>query len=123
MIDLSVGSPDMSPPSYVVDTLVKYSKDRTKYGYTLKGIDEFNQAVQYFYKHRYHVEINSEDEVLQLMGSQDGLSHLATAIIDFLVIMYLFRIQVTPSMNIVSPLLVGSFILCRYWNKMDSYRN
>ena len=82
VIDLSVGSPDMSPPSYVVDTLVKYSKDTTKYGYTLKGIDEFNQAVQYFYKHRYHVEINSEDEVLQLMGSQDGLSHLATAIID-----------------------------------------
>ena len=44
VIDLSVGSPDMPPPSYVVDTLVKYSKDTTKYGYTLKGIDEFNRA-------------------------------------------------------------------------------
>ena len=44
VIDLSVGSPDMPPPSYVVDTLVKHSKDTTKYGYTLKGIDEFNRS-------------------------------------------------------------------------------
>ena len=63
VIDLSVGSPDMPPPSYVVDTLVKYSKDTTKYGYTLKGIDEFNEAVQYFYKQRYDVEINPDGEV------------------------------------------------------------
>lgn len=82
VIDLSVGSPDMAPPDYVVDTLVKYSKDPTKYGYTLKGIDEFNQAVQYFYKQRYGVDLNPSGEVLQLMGSQDGLSHLATAMID-----------------------------------------
>ncbi len=82
VIDLSIGSPDMTPPSNVVDTLVKYSQDSTKYGYTLKGIDEFNEAVQYFYKQRYDVEINPDGEVLQLMGSQDGLSHLATAIID-----------------------------------------
>ncbi|WP_338471732.1 LL-diaminopimelate aminotransferase [Niallia sp. XMNu-256] len=82
VIDLSVGSPDMAPPDYVVDTLVKYSQDTTRYGYTLKGLDEFHQAVQYFYKKRYDVDINSDDEVLQLMGSQDGLAHLATAIID-----------------------------------------
>lgn len=82
VIDLSVGSPDMEPPSYVIDTLVKYSKDTTKYGYTLKGIDEFNRAVQHFYKQRYRVELNPDGEVLQLMGSQDGLAHLATAMID-----------------------------------------
>ena len=57
----------MPPPSYVVDTLVKYSKDITKYGYTLKGIDEFNEAVQYFYKHRYQWKSFSEDQL-----SEDG---------------------------------------------------
>ncbi|MGX6445879.1 aminotransferase class I/II-fold pyridoxal phosphate-dependent enzyme [Neobacillus sp. K501] len=82
VIDLSVGSPDLPPPSQVVDALIRYSKDTTKYGYTLKGIAEFNEAVGYFYKHRYDVDLNSENEVLQLMGSQDGLSHLATAMID-----------------------------------------
>jgi LL-diaminopimelate aminotransferase len=82
VIDLSVGSPDLPPPAHVVDTLVTYSKDTTKYGYTLKGIDEFHEAVGYFYKQRYGIDLNPENEVLQLMGSQDGLSHLATAMID-----------------------------------------
>ncbi|WP_423410281.1 LL-diaminopimelate aminotransferase [Heyndrickxia sp. MSNUG] len=82
VIDLSIGSPDFPPPSFVVDTLVEYSKDPERYGYTLKGISEFNEAVKYFYQQRYGVELDDENEVLQLMGSQDGLAHLATAIID-----------------------------------------
>jgi LL-diaminopimelate aminotransferase len=82
VIDLSVGSPDMPPPSFVVEALVQYSKDTSKYGYTLKGIDEFNEAVGYFYKQRYKVELDTQQEVLQLMGSQDGLSHLATAMVN-----------------------------------------
>ena len=82
IIDLSVGSPDMTPSAYVVDALLEYSKDVTKYGYTLKGIDEFHEAVAHFYKQRYDVNLHPHEEVLQLMGSQDGLSHLATAIVN-----------------------------------------
>ncbi|CAG9607032.1 LL-diaminopimelate aminotransferase [Pseudoneobacillus rhizosphaerae] len=82
VIDLSVGSPDFLPPAFVVDTLVDYAKDPSKYGYTLRGLSEFNEAVSYFYQQRYSVEINPQDEVLQLMGSQDGLAHLATAMIN-----------------------------------------
>ncbi|RFU67601.1 LL-diaminopimelate aminotransferase [Bacillus sp. V59.32b] len=82
IIDLSVGSPDLPPPAIVVDTLVKHAKDITKYGYTLKGTPEFHEAVCYFYKHRYAVDLDPGEEVLQLMGSQDGLAHLATAIVN-----------------------------------------
>jgi LL-diaminopimelate aminotransferase len=82
VIDLSVGSPDFKPPGFVVDTLINYAGDPSKYGYTLRGIPEFNDAVSYFYKQRYDVELDPNNEVLQLMGSQDGLAHLATAIIN-----------------------------------------
>jgi LL-diaminopimelate aminotransferase len=82
VIDLSIGSPDFPPPPFVVDTLVEFTKDPGRYGYTLKGISEFNEAVKYFYKQRYSVELDDKSEVLQLMGSQDGLAHLATAMID-----------------------------------------
>ncbi len=82
IIDLSVGSPDMTPSAYVVDALIEHSKDITKYGYMLKGIDEFHEAVAHFYKQRYDVDLHPHEEVLQLMGSQDGLSHLATAIVN-----------------------------------------
>ncbi|WP_144548657.1 LL-diaminopimelate aminotransferase [Bacillus sp. X1(2014)] len=82
VIDLSVGSPDFPPPQFVVDTLIDFACDSSKYGYTLSGIPAFNHAVSYFYKQRYAVDVNPESEVLQLMGSQDGLAHLATAIIN-----------------------------------------
>ncbi|MFY0779412.1 LL-diaminopimelate aminotransferase [Peribacillus simplex] len=82
VIDLSVGSPDLPPPDFVVETLVKYAKDPNSYGYTLKGTPEFHEAVRYFYRQRYGVELDAEKEVLQLMGSQDGLAHLATAMIN-----------------------------------------
>ncbi len=79
---MSVGSPDLPPPDFVVDTLVKYAQDPSSYGYTLKGTPEFHEAVRYFYRMRYGVELDAEREVLQLMGSQDGLAHLATAMIN-----------------------------------------
>lgn len=82
VIDLSVGSPDLPPPQFVVDALVNHSCDRSKYGYTLRGIEEFHHAVCHFYKVRYSVDLNPGTEVLQLMGSQDGLAHLAMALID-----------------------------------------
>jgi LL-diaminopimelate aminotransferase len=82
VIDLSVGSPDLPPPPTVVNSLVKYAGDPTKYGYTLTGIPDFHHAVCSFYKNRYSVELDPALEVLQLMGSQDGLAHLATAFID-----------------------------------------
>ncbi|WP_256235056.1 LL-diaminopimelate aminotransferase [Bacillus sp. EB600] len=82
VIDLSVGSPDLPPSPVVVKTLVKYTGDPTKYGYTLTGIADFNHAVCSFYKNRYSVELDAATEVLQLMGSQDGLAHLATAFIN-----------------------------------------
>lgn len=82
VIDLSVGSPDLPPSPVVVNTLVKYAGDLTKYGYTLTGIPDFHHAVCSFYNNRYSVELDAATEVLQLMGSQDGLAHLATAFIN-----------------------------------------
>jgi LL-diaminopimelate aminotransferase len=82
VIDLSVGSPDFPPPSFVVETLIEAAQDTSRYGYTLTGIPEFHEAVSYFYQQRYAVDLNPEKEILQLMGSQDGLAHLATALIN-----------------------------------------
>lgn len=60
VIDLSVGSPDLPPPAFVVEELVKYTSNTANYGYTLKGIPEFHEAVSFFYKQRYAVDIDPE---------------------------------------------------------------
>ncbi|WP_458412932.1 LL-diaminopimelate aminotransferase [Schinkia sp. CFF1] len=80
MIDLSIGSPDLPPPKFIVEALVKNVQDPFQYGYTLTGTKEFNEAVQTFYSKHYGVTFNTETEIVQLAGSQDGLLHLPMTI-------------------------------------------
>lgn len=81
MIDLSIGSPDMPPPPFIRDCLAEEMQKEENYGYALTSTDEFNHAVAYYYNHRYDV-VMEPNEVLQLMGSQDGLAHIALAYLD-----------------------------------------
>lgn len=76
MIDLSVGSPDKSPPDFVMKALSQSVLESNRYGYTLKGIQEFNDAVADYYLNRFDVSVDAKSEVLQVTGSQDGIVHL-----------------------------------------------
>lgn len=82
MIDLSVGSPDLSPPRFVMDALAEQVQDPNQYGYTLKGLDFFNEAVVDYYSSKFNVTLNPQGEVIQVMGSQDGLVHLPLLFAD-----------------------------------------
>lgn len=82
IIDLSVGSPDLPPPPIVMETLAREAQDPRNYGYTLAAIPGFAEAVAHFYHTRYGVDLDPAREVIQLMGSQDGLAHLAMALIN-----------------------------------------
>ncbi|WP_100406404.1 LL-diaminopimelate aminotransferase [Bacillus solitudinis] len=81
LIDLSIGSPDLPPPRFIKETLQAHVSDDSLYGYAITSQLEFRKAVCEFYNTRYHVEIE-ESEVLQLLGSQDGLAHLSLAYLD-----------------------------------------
>ncbi|MFB4165968.1 LL-diaminopimelate aminotransferase [Alteribacillus sp. JSM 102045] len=81
IIDLSIGSPDLPPPASVRSKLSEEVQKEDQFGYSLKGTREFQEAVVHYYKKQFNIILNS-DEVLQLMGSQDGLSHLALAYLD-----------------------------------------
>ena len=41
---------------------------------------EFREQSAAWMRHRFGVKVNPDTEILALMGSQDGLSHLAQAI-------------------------------------------
>ncbi|MRG87809.1 LL-diaminopimelate aminotransferase [Salinibacillus xinjiangensis] len=76
IVDLSIGSPDLPPPQFVMDALAKQVQDPTQYGYTLTGLEELHQAIAEYYERHYDVPLQEKDEVLMVMGSQDGLVHL-----------------------------------------------
>lgn len=76
MIDLSVGSPDLPPPPFITKVIGEMASDPKLYGYTLKGITEFHEAVAKYYSRKYDVSLDAKEQTMLLMGSQDGLVHL-----------------------------------------------
>lgn len=81
MIDLSIGSPDLTPPSFVTEELSKAVLNKDLYGYAINSTLAFKEAVTNYYKRKFNVTV-SPQRILQLMGSQDGLAHLALAYLD-----------------------------------------
>ncbi|MEH7235019.1 LL-diaminopimelate aminotransferase [Bacillus sp. JJ1562] len=75
IIDLSVGSPDLPPPPSVIEAIANHAQDPSLYGYSLTGIDELHDAISDYYSRSFDVSVKKENEVLMVMGSQDGLVH------------------------------------------------
>jgi LL-diaminopimelate aminotransferase len=82
VIDLSIGSPDLSPPHFVREKLSEMINRDDAFAYSLTGTIDFNQAVADYYHRSFSVSVNPEKEVLLLMGSQDGLVHLPLVLCD-----------------------------------------
>lgn len=78
-VDLSLGTPDIPPIEQVREKLSEESLKKTSYGYTLGGLARFNKAVSHYYERVNKIQLNPESEVLQTMGSQEGLVHLPLA--------------------------------------------
>ncbi|WP_252504058.1 aminotransferase class I/II-fold pyridoxal phosphate-dependent enzyme [Sporosarcina sp. Marseille-Q4943] len=79
LIDLSLGSPDLPPDEKVRRVLSEQSAQANTYGYTLGGTKRFHEAVANYYKRRSGITLDPVTEVLQTMGSQEGLVHLPLA--------------------------------------------
>lgn len=83
VIDLGIGSPDRPPSAAVMQALERAVRDPRNYGYpSSEGSGAFRRAVARWYERRFGVRLDAETEVVALMGSQDGLAHLAMAVAD-----------------------------------------
>lgn len=82
IIDLSIGSPDLPPPPFVLQELASLVQEADQYGYALEGTHDFYEAVAHFYKRRYGVSVNVHTEICQLAGSQEGLVHLPLVLVN-----------------------------------------
>lgn len=82
LYDLSLGSPDIPPSEAARKVLSDLSFSADSYGYTLSGTKRFYEAVANYYQRRCNVSLNPETEIVQTMGSQEGLVHLPLAFCD-----------------------------------------
>jgi LL-diaminopimelate aminotransferase len=83
IISLGVGDPDLPTPKHIVEEMKKAVEDSKNHQYPFgRGIKEFCLAVANWYKRRFGVELDPEEEVHSLIGSKEGIAHLPLAFVD-----------------------------------------
>lgn len=83
VISLGIGDPDMPTPAHIVDEMQRQVADPVNHQYpTNRGLDEFREAVAFFYKERFGVDIDPENEVLPLLGAKEGIAHICFSFLD-----------------------------------------
>jgi alanine-synthesizing transaminase len=83
IIDMGMGNPDIPTPKHIVKKLVEASKNGRNHRYSASaGIPKLRLAISDWYKRRFDVDIDPDQEAIATMGVKEGLSHLVLATIS-----------------------------------------
>lgn len=83
IIDLGVGDPDLATPPHIVTSLCEAAKNSENHHYpSYVGMPAYRSAVADWYKQRFGVTLDAGKEVVALMGSKDGIAHIAEAFVN-----------------------------------------
>jgi LL-diaminopimelate aminotransferase len=83
VIDLGAGDNDTPPPAVAVEAMTAALQNPalSKYGFQ-QGLPEFRQAASRWVERRFGIRFDPATEILPLIGSKEGLSHLPLAVIN-----------------------------------------
>jgi len=83
VIRIDIGSPDLPPADFIIDTLVKSARRSDTHSYTPNGgTPAARKAVATYYKNRFNVDLEPMKETLILLGSKEGLFNLSQVLIN-----------------------------------------
>ncbi|MDX6747423.1 aminotransferase class I/II-fold pyridoxal phosphate-dependent enzyme [Polaribacter sp. PL03] len=83
IINMGIGSPDLQPPAKVIEAIQGSLNDASAHKYqSYQGLPELRNAIATFYKNKFSVVTNPENEVLPLMGSKEGIMHISMAFLN-----------------------------------------
>jgi LL-diaminopimelate aminotransferase len=83
VISFGIGDPDLPTPDHILDSLAAASRDPANHRYPeSEGLPELREAMARWYQRRFGVELDPAKEVLPLIGSKEGIGHIALCFID-----------------------------------------
>src|SRR5512139_3704519 len=83
IVDLGMGNPDIPTPRHIVEKLVEAAEKPQNYRYSASaGITKLRHAIADWYKRRWGVDIDPEEEAIATIGAKEGLSHFVLATIS-----------------------------------------
>jgi alanine-synthesizing transaminase len=83
IVDLGMGNPDIPTPKHIVDKLVEAAKKGHNHRYSASmGITRLRHAICDWYRRRFEVDLDPDEEAIVTIGAKEGLSHLVLATIS-----------------------------------------
>lgn len=83
VINLGIGDPDTPTPQFIIDEMHKSINDPSTHNYPpYQGTSDFRKACADWMKDRFGVDLDSEKEILALIGSKEGIAHSFFAYVD-----------------------------------------
>ncbi len=83
VISFGIGDPDIPTPQHIIDRLLEAARDPANHRYPeTEGLPGLRQAIARWYQKRFGVSLDAGSEVLPLIGSKEGIAHIALCFID-----------------------------------------
>ena len=83
VINMGIGSPDLSPDKSVIEAIQKAMFDDKAHEYqSYQGLPELRKGFADFYSNKFGVTIDYNLEILPLMGSKEGIMHISLAFLN-----------------------------------------
>lgn len=82
VIDFSIGAPNIPSAPHIRQALCEAAADEKNYVYAISDRPELLAAAAGWYDRRYGVKLDPQTEICSVMGSQEGLAHIALSVID-----------------------------------------
>lgn len=84
VIDLGMGNPDQPTPKEIIKRLTDTVENHlSTHRYPqAKGVPKFRKTISSWFKKRFDVELDPEKEITALIGSKEGIAHLAMAVLN-----------------------------------------
>ncbi|MDF7820858.1 aminotransferase class I/II-fold pyridoxal phosphate-dependent enzyme [Runella sp. MFBS21] len=83
VINMGIGNPDQAPSEATIKALTDSASLANSHGYqAYKGIPALRQGIAQWYARVYGVALNPESEILPLIGSKEGITHISLTFLD-----------------------------------------
>ncbi len=85
IIGLGMGNPDLPPPRHVIADMARQVKRPENFRYSRKADvveRKLREAIAHWYHRKFRVTLDPGHEVLPLLGSKEGISHLSLAFLN-----------------------------------------
>ena len=83
LISLGIGDPDLSPPDLILNEMIEQANNPDNQNYpTSMGEEDFREAVAKWYKVRFGIDLNPDNEVTNTIGGKEGVANIARAFVD-----------------------------------------